>query len=293
MTALTLFEQAVPAHIKTKERSELTKTLAGNTGSKRISIRGSVFRLVVGGEEVAKNESRAMNVVVVGGAPSIFRTYHAKAYTPGENLPPECWSNDGKRPDASIESPQSPLCESCPQNIKGSGSNDSRACKFNQYLAVVLADDIGGDVYQLVLPSKSYFGRGDADNMPFQQYAKYVSSQGHNIDDIVTEMRLDSDSDTPKLVFRPVRYLTAEETAAAMAQGKSDATRSAITRTVMKKKEAPKVALAAPAPAPAPAAAPEEAVEEPKKRVSKKNAEPAPKKDFADVINSWTTDDDE
>lgn len=289
MTALTLFEQAVPAHIKAKERNELTKSLAGNTGTKKISIRGSVFRLVVGGEEVAKNENRAMNVVVVGGAPNVFRTYHAGKYVAGESSAPDCWSNDGKRPDASIESPQGSLCETCPQNIKGSGQNDSRACKYHQYLAVVLADDVGGDVYQLILPSKSYFGRGDSDNMPFQQYAKYVSSQGHNIDDVVTEMRLDSDSDTPKLVFRPVRFLNAEETEAATAQGRSDATRAAITRVAMKKKEAPKLQIA---PAPQAAQA-EEPVEEPKKRTAKKNVEPAPKKDFADVINSWSTDDDE
>jgi hypothetical protein len=32
-------------------------------------------------------------------------------------------------------------------------------------------------------------------------------------------------------------------------------------------------------------------VSEPTKRTAKKNAEPAPKKDFADVINSWSTDD--
>jgi len=292
MTALSLFEQAVPAHLKTNGRSELTKALAGNIGSKKISIRGSVFRLIVDGEEVAKNENRAMNVVVVGGAPSIFRTYHAKKYVPGENLPPDCWSNDGKYPDASIEAPQASLCEKCPQNIKGSGQNDSRACKYNQYLAVTLADDIGGDVYQLVLPSKSVFGRGDADNMPFQQYAKYVSSQGCDIDGIVTEMRLDSDSDTPKLVFRPVRYLTPEETAAARAQGASPAAKSAVTRTVTKKKkEAAAPELAAPAPAPK-AAEPEEVVEEPKKRTAKKNIEPAPKKDFADVISSWSTDDE-
>lgn len=290
MTALTLFEQAVPAHLKSNGRSELTKALAGNIGSKKISIRGSVFRLMVDGEEVAKNESRAMNVVVVGGSPTIFRTFHLSKYVAGESAAPDCWSNDGKYPDSSIEAPQASLCEKCPQNIRGSGQNESRACKYHQYLAVTLADDIGGDVYQLVLPSKSVFGRGDADNMPFQQYAKYVSSQSCDIDGIVTEMRLDSDSDTPKLVFRPVRYLTPEESATARAQGTSPAAKSAVTRTVAKKKkDAAAPALAAPAPK---AAEPEEHIEEPKKRTAKKNVEPAPKKDFADVISSWSTDDE-
>jgi hypothetical protein len=47
--------------------------------------------------------------------------------------------------------------------------------------------------------------------------------------------------------------------------------------------------LAKPAPT---AAVKEEAVAEPTKRTAKKNAEPAAKKDFADVINSWASDDD-
>jgi hypothetical protein len=56
------------------------------------------------------------------------------------------------------------------------------------------------------------FGRGESsDKMPFQQYAKYVGSQGKNINTLVTEMRMDDDSDTPKLVFKPVRFLNRDE----------------------------------------------------------------------------------
>lgn len=289
MTALTLFQQELPDYLKEVELNDLTKSLAGNTGSKRISIRGAVFRLVVNGEEIAKNENRFMNVVIVNGAPDVARSYHASKYVPGETSPPDCWSNDGKTPDASIEAPQALTCNECPQNINGSGQNNSKACRYLQRLAVVLADDIGGDVYQLTLPSKSVFGRGDADKMPFQQYAKYVGSQGRNIDQIVTEIRMDSDSDTPKLVFRPVRFLTREEWMSAKAQGSTPAAKSAVKQTpVERKKEQPKLA----APAKADAAPKEEVVEEPKKRVAKKNAEPAPKKDFADVISSWATDDE-
>ena len=45
-------------------------------------------------------------------------------------------------------------------------------------------------------------------------------------------------------------------------------------------------------PAEAPAKAEAEDVPEPTKRTSKKAAEPAPKKDFVDVLNTWATDDD-
>jgi hypothetical protein len=287
MSEITLFQSNnLPDYLKDVELDDLTKALAGNTSTKRISIRGSVFRLMVAGEEIAKNENRAMNVVIVNGGRDIARQFYAGKYVAGETAAPDCWSNDGKTPDASLESPQSATCEACPQNIKGSGQGDSRACRFQQRLAVVLADDIKGDVYQLTLPSTSIFGRGDSDKMPFQQYAKYVGSQGKSINTLVTEMRLDSDSDTPKLTFKPIRFLTREEWEIATEKGNSAAAKSAIAQTPATTDGAKAKPLAKPQPTT------ESKVEEPTKRTSKKNAEPAAKKDFADVINSWATDDD-
>jgi hypothetical protein len=240
--------------------------------------------MMVNGEEIAKNENRAMNVVIVNGGRNIARQFYAGKYVAGETSVPDCWSNDGNAPDASIESPQAKTCEGCPQNIKGSGQGDSRACTFKQRLAVLLADDIDGDVFQLVLPAKSIFGRSDLDKMPFQQYAKYVGAQGKSINTLVTEIRLDIDSDTPKLTFKPVKYLTEQEWEIAKEKGDSPAARSAVMQTAaatdgVKAKpvvKAEKVEV--------------EEVPEPVKRASKKNAEPAPKKDFKDVISSWTDD---
>jgi len=286
MSDITLFQSNnLPDYLKEVELDDLTKSLAGNTSTKRISIRGGVFRLMVSGEEVAKNENRAMNVVIVNGGRDIARQYYEGKYVAGEASAPDCWSNDGKRPDASIESPQGETCEGCPQNVKGSGNGDSRACRFQQRLAVLLADDIGGDIYQLTLPSTSIFGRGDVDKMPFQQYAKYVGSQGKNINTLITEMRLDSDSDTPKLTFKPVKFLTREQWETAREKGDSPAAKAAIAQTpattdgVKKKISAPvKVEKT-------------EDVSEPIKRTAKKDIEPAAKKDFSEVISSWSTDD--
>lgn len=286
MSDITLFQSNnLPDYLKEVELDDLTKALAGNTSTKRISIRGGVFRLMVSGEEVAKNENRSMNIVIVNGGRHIGRQYYIGKYVPGETAAPDCWSNDGDKPDASIESPQHSTCEGCPQNIKGSGQGDSRACRYQQKLAVLLADDIGGDVYQLALAATSIFGRGDTDKMPFQQYAKYVGSQGKNINTLVTEMRLDSDSDTPKLTFKPVRFLSREEWETARQKGDSPAAKAAITQTPASTDGAKKL------PAKAAPASSEEDVGEPTKRAAKKNAEPTAKKDFADVINSWTTDD--
>ena len=292
---ISLFQQAVPDYIKEAGVDELTKALGGGGGLKRISIRGSVFRMMVGGEEIAKNESRSMNVVVVNGTKYVARKFYAGKYVPGESAPPDCWSNDGLTPDASIEAPQHSNCENCPQNIKGSGQGDSRACRYEKRLAVVLADDIKGSVYQLLLPSKSYFGKGDLEHMPFEQYAKYVSSQGYNINMLVTEMKFDSDSDNPKLTFKPVGFLNKDQWEVAKMQGNTPEAKSAITMTAAHTDAKPKaIAVAAPAvKAEAVVEAPAADIPEPTKKATKKSAEePTAKKDLASIMGQWATDDE-
>ena len=294
---VSLFQQAVPDYAKEAQLDDMTKALGGSTGLKRISIRGKRFRLVVNGEEITKSNSDAMNIVVVNGTRYVSRKFYAGAYVPGESAPPDCWSNDGEKPDASIETPQHSNCQDCPKNIKGSGQGDSRACRFEKRLAVVLADDIGGSVYQLLLPSKSYFGKSDNTNaMPFEQYAKYVASQGYNINMIVTEMKMDEDSDQPQLTFRAVGFLTREQWEDAKRQGGTPEAKQAVVMTAYQT-DKPKAKLAAPAPKAQteesqPEAQEEAPVPEPTKRTKKAAAEPTPKPDLASIMGNWATDDD-
>ena len=145
---------------------------------------------------------------------------------------------------------------------------------------------VNGDVYQLQLASKSIFGKGDLEHMPFDQFAKYVGSQGYNLNTLVTEMRFDEDSDTAKLFFRPVRFLQKDEWQAAVQLGNTPAAKSAVQMTVYQTDNTPK--LSAPK-AEKPAVA--EAVEEPKKREEKK-AQPSEKKDLKAIMGDWSTDDE-
>jgi hypothetical protein len=153
---------------------------------------------------------------------------------------------------------------------------------------VVLESDIGGDVFQLTLPSTSIFGRGDLDKMPFQQYAKYVGSQGKNINTLVTEMKFDSDSATPKLTFKPVRFLEREEWAVAKEKGNSLAAKSAVVQTPTQT-DGPKSKTISVSAKRVDVA---DEIAEPTKKTAKKNVEPAAKKEFADVLNEWSTDDE-
>jgi hypothetical protein len=291
---LSVLGQGLPSYLKELNIDDTTKALMGGTGSggaKRISFKGSVWRMMVNGKEVAVNEDRAMNVVVVAAAPKVSRTFYAGTYQEGgEAKSPDCWSADGEVPDAKAANPQAKRCVDCQQNAKGSGQGESRACRFQQRLAVVLANDIAGDVFQLALPSTSIFGAGEPGKWPLQTYAKMIGGKGVPITAVVTEMRFDTNSATPKITFKPVRVLDADEHNAIIEQGASDAAIKAITMTVAEsdgvkpKLEAPKAEAKAKVEAVKVEA---EAVEEPVKRTAKKDEEPAPKKDLSKILTEW------
>ena len=246
--AMTLFgnQAQLPAWMATVEMDATTKALSGGTGgsNRRISIEGGVFRMIVNGEEQAVNEDRAMNIVIVSAALAINRQYYEGTYVKGVSAPPTCWSPDGKKPAADAEKPQSSSCDSCPQNIAGSGQGESRACRFQQRLAVVLEGEIGGPVYQLALPATSLFGKGEANNtkLPLQAYSRFLVMNNAPITGVVTEMRFDTTAATPKLTFKAVRPLTKAEYDVSQEQGASAEAIAAVTMTVFKadqKKAAP------------------------------------------------------
>ena len=294
MSNVALFNQNLPDYLKEVELDEVTKALSGGGESqtKRIALGPNKFVLKVNGAEISKTNTNKLEVVIVNASKHISRTFYAKAWDPkADAAPPDCWSNDGEKPDASVKEPQASSCTGCPQDINGSGQGSTKACCKNRRIAVALASDLGGDVYQMTLQSKSIFydmkDPGDLDHMPFNQYAKYVGSQGYNLINLVTEMRFDEDSTVGKLFFRPVRFLEKHEWEQAVKLSETPAAKNAIAMTVAQTDGVKK--LAAPTAA---AKAEADPIPEPKKREEKK-AEPTPKRDLKAVMSGWSTDDSE
>ena len=295
MSNVALFNQNLPDYLKEVELDDVTKALSGGGESqtKRIALGPNKFVLKVNGAEISKTNTNKLEVVIVNASKHISRTFYAKAWDPkGDIAPPDCWSNDGEKPDASVKEPQASSCTGCPQDINGSGQGNTKACRKNRRIAVALASDLGGDVYQMTLHSKSIFydmkAPGDLDHMPFNQYAKYVGSQGYNLNTLVTEMRFDEDSTVGKLFFRPVRFLENAEWEQAKKMGDTPASKNAIAMTVAQTDGVKKLA----APVAAAPKAEAEVISEPKKRDEKK-AEPTPKRDLKAVMSGWSTDDSE
>ena len=318
MTNIALFNPSnAPSFARNHELSETAKALTGGgvgNSTQRISIKGGVFRLLAGGKEIAAIDERFLDVIIVKAAPKVSRIFYAKSYD-GDNITgPDCWSNDGERPDASAENKQATTCMSCPQNIAGSGQGNSRACRYQQRLAVVLENNIEGAVLQLTLPATSVFGKEDGDKRPLQAFARNLAMQNPPISPemIVTRMKFDTKAEAPKLHFAPSRWLTDEEYAIVKTQGDSDEAKRAVVMTVAAAdgvKPTPKLAIegkrpmgeltkeedapvyepiAAKAKAKAkPAEVEEDAEPEVRKEASKPSAVPAKKGKLADIVSDW------
>lgn len=286
---LSLLKGNLPAHLQGGV-DETTRALMGNVPSgdsggssvKRISIKGSVFRMMVGGKEVAQNEDRAMPVIIVAASPYNARTFYEGTYKEGQgNLMPTCFSDDGITPNTKSTNPQAKSCKDCPQNVDGSNaSGKGRACRYSRRLAVLLENDQKGDVFQLTLPAQSIFGKGENGKMPLEAYVRLLGTNNVSVTSVVTEMRFDTASATPKLTFRALRYLEADEFANAQAKGKTQEAKTAIGLTAGEIDSKPKLAPVAEAPKA------EEPAAEPVKRAAKKTEAEAPK-DINAVLDDW------
>jgi len=305
----------LPAFARTGELSDVAKALAGGgagNAGKRISIKGGVFRLLSGGKEVAAIDERFLDVVIVKAAPKVARTFYMAKYDGETAAAPDCWSNDGDKPDAKSRNIQSDTCASCPQNVAGSGNGQSRACRYQQRLAVVLANNVEGDVMQLALPATSIFGKEDGENRPLQAYARWLVAQSVDPSMVVTRMKFDTKAEAPKLFFKAMRWLTDEEYEVATKQGATEDATKAIVLNVATLDSKPTDALKgaapkakapvveeedeAPAPAPKakakPKAEPVEDDEEPTVRKEEKKPSAVPgKKSLADVVGAWDDED--
>ena len=295
MSNMTLFKSGsvIPDYLR-EASDATTRDIAGSSGGKQISIKGGVWRMVVGGEEVAKNEERAMNFVVIASGKGVTRTFYADKYEEGKDIKPACWSAEGVVPNEEVVNPQSKSCATCPQNIEGSGDGKARACRYSKRLAVALENDIGGNIYRLSVPAKSYFGRAEGEKMPLQAFGKFLSGHGIPITGIVTEARFDTAEAVPVLKFRAVRPLTKEEWELGKAQSQTEDAKQAIElKMVPSKAEGipalPQAFKEAPA-----AVEKAEAVAEPVKRApaKAKPETPAATKNVSDILSDWATDDD-
>jgi hypothetical protein len=291
MSNITILNEDLPDFLQTAGVSNLTRQLAGKSGVKRIVPKNGIFRKTVGGEEMGKVKGN-LHAVIVNASPAVGRIFYAKQWSPdAEPTAPDCFSNDGRAPDAGSVSPQAERCDGCQQNIKGSGQGNSKACRYSRRIALVLEEDFGtsleGSVYQMNLASKSLFGESVGDNThTFENYSKYLSNNGKSLDYVITQVSFNEDNDNQSVLFTPTKYINKTQYAVT---SKVANTPEVLKMVVMTPYQADMTGKPAKLEAPvakAPAAV--DAIDEPIKRPAKSAPATVTKKDLDSVVKAWS-----
>jgi hypothetical protein len=303
MSNITILNEDLPEFLQTAGVSDLTRQLAGRTGVKRIVPKNGIFRKTVGGEEMGKVKGN-VNAIIVNASPAVGRIFYAKQWSPdAEPTAPDCFSNDGRAPDAGSTNPQADRCDSCQQNIKGSGQGNSKACRYSRRIALVLEEDFGtsleGSVYQMNLASKSLFGESVGDNThTFENYSKYLSNNGKSLDYVVTQISFNEDNDNQSVLFTPTKYINKTQYAVT---SKVANTPEVLKMVVMTPYQADMSGKPAKLEAPTPmgkmldedeekamAKVKASPIDEPIKRPAKAAPAPVTKKDLDSVVKAWS-----
>jgi hypothetical protein len=263
MTALIKVNPALPAavaRLAALATAETFNELSGGvtSGFPIIGYKGKVWRIRKSGEEqlhVDENGDAmpSIEVVLVQANPMPSKIFYDKKFEEGTNEPPRCFSNDGLKPDVSVQHPIHSVCASCPNNVWGSRITDngkkSRACSDARRMAVVFANDLyenGSDAvpHLLRVPPASL--------NPLKDYAeKTLAPKGIPFFGIVTRIGFDVQAAHPQFVFKPARFVNDEESdAIASLRGSED-----VKRILAEAQEFPAAPAAEGAEANAPASA--------------------------------------
>jgi hypothetical protein len=174
-----------------------------------------------------------MDIVIVKMAHTASRTFYAQSYKEGEKISPTCWSSDSRVPDIDVKSPQSKTCDTCQFSAKNSGVNGTgTACRLSWRMAVVLPNDLSGDVMQLVLPATSCFGKEEGGKYPFRPYIQMLANNNVSAGRVVTKMQFDPKASTPKVLFNPAAAVNSSDLEVLQRQSKSSAAEQAVKLTV-------------------------------------------------------------
>lgn len=213
MTNLVPFNQAaLPAHLQQAAGSAKANLIAatgtGGGSVDSISIKGGRFHVVRSGQQPVTLELFKLQVIIVHANPGVTKALFEGAWNPDADAEaPICSSDDGVAPRADSEKPQCATCAACPQNQFGSKINptnqkQTKACQDKKTIAVVTPGAAGGEMLRLQIPAAS-----------LKDFGNYLRSLPVAYHYVITEISFDTTVSYPKLLFKPVDYVSAEEVA--------------------------------------------------------------------------------
>lgn len=216
---LVRFEETdVPAIFQVDDPSEYEDLTSGvSAGFAALSFRGRAWRIRYKGDEYpitrrsedgGEEEVSKLVAVILAANPVLTKTFYKDKYTPGTEEQPNCFSNDGVRPDPASPEPQASLCATCKWNQFGSRASDDgrkmKACSDARRLAVVPYPDMeneafGGPMLLRVPPSAL---------QDLARFSKLCRQKGVAYYGVVVHIGFDRDAEYPKPTFKPVAFVS-------------------------------------------------------------------------------------
>lgn len=201
MSNVTTVPAHIAARIAARQQSGAKSAVAAaivKEGSNipRISIRAGRYRLVEDGVETTVGTS--LDTIIVGANPYVSKVFYGKVFdASATDVRPDCWSNDGLKPDVSVDKPVNDVCGTCPHNELGSkilpSGAKSKMCSDQRHLAVVPAAD-PTKVYSLTVPVSGM--------KALREYFKELGNYGIDPEMAVTELGFDDAASYPKITFK-------------------------------------------------------------------------------------------
>ena len=272
---------ALPAYLLDMEADLQTYTAGIGGGFPFLSIKGKSFAVVRDGKRTIVTRpddpeapANYVDAIFVKSNPALTKVFYLKGYEEGSAAKPDCFSNDGVRPDPGAPAPQAKSCATCPHNAFGSGQNGKgKACSDTRRVAVVALSSLD-DPMLLRIPAGSFKN--------LAKYASYLSARNiKSVAAVLTRIKFDADEATPKLVFSPRALLGPDVIAEVKRLAATDLVAQIVGLAPMPHDEdddipleLPKVTMDDVAKAVAPKPAPEPAEEPAKAAAPKRQAKP-------------------
>lgn len=229
----------VPAHIQSAfaDKDNVPEKLT----VPQLSFRGKIWRIVLNGEEtpLMRKDPDTGDSVPVNVLPLVVldfnklrsRAYYEGAYEEGKKKAPTCRSQDGKIPDADVQSvpfvrdaagnntaQKARTCAECPMSVKGSKVNENGtegvACQGFKNLAVVPASQIDKfPPLRLRLAQTSIWDKDNNENeaqgwYAFDQFVDFIRGRGvKHSGQILVKVKFDHRPAHPKLLFKADAWL--------------------------------------------------------------------------------------
>lgn len=190
-----------------------------------IGIKAARWRI----KPVGEGDEQVLNTfniqfALVSANPAKSKTFYLNKYDPeGEPKAPDCFSDDGIRPDAASQAKQAETCANCQHNVWGSELNSqtgkkNKRCKDSKRIAVMLLGDDQITAWRLA----------PTNMLSFIDALKDAAAQGVDIERVAFDAAFDTKSTYPHVLFKTARPLTNEEIEAAQTLRASEGAKSAV-----------------------------------------------------------------